>query len=798
VSRGRRSSRRGPSILLAVLGVVVFATGLIALVALRPPRALVADWVPLGVPPMVYAILALLVIRRFAVVRLLAAMVGPCVLHALLFVLAEALGPSLAMALGRSGATALSSSALLSALTLIAVPMMLAPLRPLIVPRSRYTRPAPRVTSGAQRVRNGASGPSPLRQPRVPVASPANGAMKTAAAAAPTSRAAAAAPPQRMASPPPIPPAPAAVPIAAAEPPTTKGSHGGPVRPPASRPAPTSMPPAPPVSPAHDAHPPGAEPIEDMVRVSFARIAEQLPADLFRLGLDRLGANLLEPEYLLVPRRLVVPQLAEGLVQVPWPVVADQFPRQAMATPDADVAARLQNGSLLLPLDEIVRQVPPDLFVISAPSVDVRGLEDFPPPFQPHVPPPSAGRDDEEPMAPASDDVPADEPRAGEPTMTDRDITAAVAETTSGAEVAHGDPEAEDREPEALPELEPLDHEGAAAPVTSEQESTEPGTAEALVADDVAARLTENHELDALETTVPAPPEPTFQAPTFEAPRLAVLGPTVAPSEHGPLGDHRRDVDARRVAELFAPLPGAVAVETEVSGGTTLLTVVAPGLDHRVVVATARRVLPFLADARLPVAAAQATLRSDAGALVVTPLAPGEPEMPVLVAGAGTGASLALLERLSLAAAADWRAARQDWPALSAPAEPDARDGDLREVPVPADVRAMADSLRALGPVTPAVLRDADGRTLVYLFLRRGVAPRPLGSLARDLAQALEHAEIGRVESLVFRTGTDRLLVRTVESGRGGTTMLVAGGPVDRPGLARLELDRAAARLVAL
>src|SRR5207245_2945820 len=95
------------------------------------------------------------------------------------------------------------------------------------------------------------------------------------------------------------------------------------------------------VTPAQASRPPHSEPAEEMVRISFERIAGQLPADAFRLPLDRLGANLLEPGHLLVPRRLLGPQLAEGRARVQWSVVAEQFPRQAVTVSDADIAARL-------------------------------------------------------------------------------------------------------------------------------------------------------------------------------------------------------------------------------------------------------------------------------------------------------------------------------------------------------------------------------------------------------------------------------------------------------------------------
>ena len=51
---------------------------------------------------------------------------------------------------------------------------------------------------------------------------------------------------------------------------------------------------------------------------------------------------------------------------------------------DAEMIERLPNG-IQLPLDEIIRQISPDLFMSRGPAADVSGLESFPAPFQPLV-----------------------------------------------------------------------------------------------------------------------------------------------------------------------------------------------------------------------------------------------------------------------------------------------------------------------------------------------------------------------------------------------------------------------------
>ncbi|HEU5323417.1 MAG TPA: hypothetical protein VFX28_21590, partial [Methylomirabilota bacterium] len=82
---------------------------------------------------------------------------------------------------------------------------------------------------------------------------------------------------------------------------------------------------------------PAADPrSEDMLRIPFRRVAAQIPADAFLLPIDRVAESLREPHHLLVPRDHVVPQLAEGTVEVSWAMVADQFPALALAPPAAE------------------------------------------------------------------------------------------------------------------------------------------------------------------------------------------------------------------------------------------------------------------------------------------------------------------------------------------------------------------------------------------------------------------------------------------------------------------------------
>ncbi len=141
---------------------------------------------------------------------------------------------------------------------------------------------------------------------------------------------------------------------------------------------------------------------EPTVRISWSRVAAELPVEAFNVSLDQVAERMRQPGALLIPQSLVLPQLAEGLIRVGWDVIAPQFPHEAMAVSDAEMAERLPNG-LRLPLDEIVRQVPLDLFMAAGPAADVRGLEYFPAPFQPLVSDPA-------PEAPVEAAVPEPEP----------------------------------------------------------------------------------------------------------------------------------------------------------------------------------------------------------------------------------------------------------------------------------------------------------------------------------------------------------------------------------------------------
>jgi hypothetical protein len=75
----------------------------------------------------------------------------------------------------------------------------------------------------------------------------------------------------------------------------------------------------------------------------------------------------------------------------------------------------------------------------------------------------------------------------------------------------------------------------------------------------------------------------------------------------------------------------------------------------------------------------------------------------------------------------------------------------------------------------------------------------PVADLAVELYQAAEGAAaagVGAFQSIAVQCASLSLVVREVESAPGRAAVLVAvGGPERRPGLARLQIERAAVQL---
>ena len=800
---------RGSVFSSLLFGLVVYGGGAYAVVkydlwqlagtplTLTPMHALVA---PLGF----YLFLALTALVRRVGLRALGIFVGRCALHVMLVIATAAV---LVQVMGIAAERAVGLSVIdlppLVGLQMFAVATSLAPLA-VSRPRSRkekskrsQERPHRAEERAPEAMRSPAHATVHAPAPR-PVPAPAPVLLSAPVASAPPPLVAPASPPHSVKAEivPPRPPAPAVTPPAVIPPSVvTPPPH---VTPPAPQPVQRQEGPRreeATVTPAQASRPPHSEPAEEMVRISFERIAGQLPADAFRLPLDRLGANLLEPGHLLVPRRLLGPQLAEGRARVQWSVVAEQFPRQAVTVSDADIAARLPEGALTLPLDEVIRQLPGDAFALSSPIVDVRGIEDFPPPFQPHVPPPSAER----PAAPVAevarsltierfDVTRAPEPELEEPAVSvepavEREPVlerAPVIERTPLVERAPSFEHAPVVEREAALEREP-----AAEP----EPEPEP---EPVMSDPIGAAEREV----VVENEVEGEPEPErvrFAAATEREVVPVAEQELEPPRVSAPFIERRRRAEPSRVAALLKPILSALEVQEQRVGRLTVLSVASPELAADAVVESAAMLAPLLDDRRLPAPASQATVRGAQGAIVLTPLGVLAESAPLLAVAVAPGAPLAYLERVALRAVE--AGALNGRRSSSMNGYGDGGD-DLRDTTVPSHVRTLGESFRAFGKVVPTVLQDRSSSLICYMFLAPGLAARPLAHYARALREAMRGSALGPLESFILRMGEDRLVVREVDAGRGAAALLVAGGgPVDRLGLARLELERAVTRL---
>jgi hypothetical protein len=550
----------------------------------------------------------------------------------------------------------------------------------------------------------------------------------------------------------------------------------------------------------------GAERVEEVVSIPFSRIADQLPAGAFTLPPDRLSANLLEPGHLLVPTRLVLPQLADGFVTVAWEEVADQFPRHALAVNEAAVRDGLPEGRIVLPLDEVVRRLPPEMFVLSMPSVDVQGIERFPLPFRPLEPDPTLPE-----MIPPA---PAPAPPVQAPPVQDMEI----APPPVGP---------------AQDEPEIVEVEAAATPVAERMSSIEEPALEAEyippflsgeseIEYGLGSRVEESLALDEPEPLIEAPPivEPPAVVETpvaaavappptapMEPPRAPVdarpaappreKSPTVVEPSRPPLGGVDRAHQASQLAGVLTPF-GKLEVSTTGIEGVTLFTFASGALPPDAVLRSAGAVLPFLMSGRAPWPVDQLTVRREGGAIIITPLGPIESGGPAMVASVGRVGSLALLEIVCLKAAREHRAAYPSAPRRAPAATPAA----------PYETRAsgglslgfLAGDLDAFGSVAPTVLRDASGGNEVCVFLAPGGDSRAVAGFSVDVCGALvpvgDEPSLGTLQSVTFRLGARRLVVRPVKGRPGRFSVLVAAGEaVDRPGLAHRQLERAAALL---
>lgn len=533
-------------------------------------------------------------------------------------------------------------------------------------------------------------------------------------------------------------------------------------------------------------------PDEPVVRVSFDRVASEIPADAFRVPLEQVSGLMREPGSLLVPLSVVLPQLGEGLIRVSWDGVAAQFPRGEMALSDAEVAERLPEG-LRLPLDEIIRQVPADLFLAAGPAADVRGLESFPAPFQPLLSDPAP-----EPQ-PA---VRADEaPESGQPTPESIPRLTSLAEPAEIAPPAAVEPVlavVASPEPEIVGVPEPVVALESPEETADLVEADPPLPAEPIMvaADDPEPALTD---------PTPAPRPVAYEPPSAPAPRW----PEPAPSETAlpawseparsaahsvaPVAGPAESGEARRIVALLAPI-ASFDVTVQAVEGVTVFALAAPTVAQETAVAAAGLALPLLMDRRLPEPVDQLTLRGPETALVLTPLSGPHERGPILAASAPRGGALALLEILCRRAAGgrNGRPAPQPHDVVPAGAH------GLAPAPVPSRAAGLTAGLTAFGEVSASVLRDAESEAVFYFFLPAGGDVPAVGAFAQDLQAVMRKAAgSGAVfRTAIVRSGDTFLVIQPEEIGHGRSIVIVAGGAVTRPGLAYRQVERAAATLM--
>jgi len=539
-----------------------------------------------------------------------------------------------------------------------------------------------------------------------------------------------------------------------------------------------------------------------IVRVSFDRIAGQLPPGAFHLPLDRVAASLLEPGYLLIPQRLVLAQLAEGLVRAGWEVVGEQFPRHLLAMTDEEITRQLPDGQLVLPLDELVPQLPFELFVPAGPVVDIEGIESFPAPFQPaepaggvalDAPPVTEAQTATEPPAPGAGWSPDEEPETGRdpPELLELEDVELDPALTGMVEV----------QPEPTPALETELRPPGGPSVGGHPSEVPAGSGRSLEDVELEPALMGTVEVDSTPT-LETEPWPAHEPPVDGHPRevppawegvIAIAASPAALSQAivtEPEQSHDETATLRKVAALLAPLK-TLDVGVESVDGMKLFTAVSAGLRAGPVVAAARLVVPLLAEGHAPWAVKQMTLRGPDATLVLTPLGPIGRSGSVLLSAVPPGGALALLEILCLRAAAGCASDAAPSPRVG----PDpAVEPDLLDSEPPTRVHQIAATLGAIGPVIAGALRDAEGERDLYLFLPSGTDVRMVGRFAGELDRAMRKAaDSGAAfHTAVLRCGKRRLIIRREAAATERSPLVVAGGETERPGLAYRQVESAA------
>jgi hypothetical protein len=484
-----------------------------------------------------------------------------------------------------------------------------------------------------------------------------------------------------------------------------------------------------------------------LVRVSFDRVAAQFPPGAFHGALEAIGASLPEPGQLAIPQRLVLAQLSEGFVRAGWEVVAAQFPRDLLAMSDEEITRQLADGQLVLPLDELIPQLPPELFRLRGRVVDVESIASIPAPFQP-----------------APTDAKADggghesSPDGSSPSVTRSEDT-----TTGLARV----------------------HPSAAEPAVAEDVELDPIMVGAVDDCPDLPSIGDGRQRPAgrgLAETFAGWPQPRWEG-------------SLAASDDGqtarPDGDAPAALD--RVMAALAPI-SPLTVTMESGEGVTLLTASGPGRSRAV--GAARALLPFLGERCAPWPVNQLTMWGEDTVLILTPLGQERTVLAVAVPPAG---GVAAIERLSLRAPGVEPAGPVGSPRLvPAPVE-QGGPPDLVESEPPPRVRQLAASLDAFAPVVARLLRDVAAERDLYLFLPEEADVRLTGRFADELGRTVRTlTEAGNTfHTAVLRCGRRRLIVRLPPAATGGAPIVVAGGLTDRAGLAFRQVEAAALLLAA-
>jgi len=546
----------------------------------------------------------------------------------------------------------------------------------------------------------------------------------------------------------------------------------------------------------------------DVVRITFARVVDQLPAAGFTVPPDRLGDSLREPGHLFIPQRLVLAQLAEGIVRAGWETVADQFPKPLLALGDAEIAKRLRDGQLVLPLDELVPQLPPELFRSTRPLIDLQGIEEFPEPFTPagqepavsapvplveslppdpvpavasaearRVPPPGDAFHEQSAALPTGVGVCSGVERTIPISSTGaEDESAASAVAKHPGRLDERESAAEPVGAAALPMGEPValtSPEGDCTVGTARKPEPLPSSSHEEVVDDEWGASGPG----SIETVVPA----------LETRLLRVELPAAESVADSPVRD-----DRSIAAEICSLLSSAGPLNSTVDAedGVTVLCISAPGLSTVMTAATARLMLPIMTDGSVPWPIDQLTLRGTGEALVVTPLPPTGSIGRVLMVMVPAGGSLALLETLCRRAAASH--------GNHARPSPGSREGNsgLLELEPTARMRRITDSFDAAVPMMTMAFRDAE--SVLALFLPADWDAHAVAGVASDFARAIRKGGTcaGPWQTADVVGGEHRLMLRLPDLASGCPDVItVVGGRIDRRGLAYRQLESAAQAL---